>query len=46
MEAVNQIRSRFDLSDSAYKPVEFVLPENAVNVALPLYKSFSLNFHI
>ena len=31
MEAVNQIRSRFDLSDLAYKLVEFVLPENAVN---------------
>ena len=29
MAAVKQIRSRFDLSDSAYKLVEFILPENA-----------------
>ena len=30
VEPVKQIRSCFDLSDSAYKLLEFILPENAV----------------
>ena len=30
LELVRQIRSHFDLSDSAYKLVEFIMPQNAV----------------
>ena len=44
MEAVNQIISRFDLSDSAYKLVEFVLPENAVKCCPPSLQELFVKF--
>ena len=44
MEAVKQIRSRFDLSDSAYKLVEFVLPENAVKCCPPSLQELFIKF--
>ena len=44
MEAVKQIRSRFDLSDSAYELVEFVLPENAVKCCPPSLQELFVKF--
>lgn len=45
VEVVKQIRSRFDLSHSAYTLVEFILPENAVKCCPPSLQELSSNSH-
>ena len=35
LEAVRQIRQRFDLQDSAYTLLKFMIPQNAVNCHPP-----------
>jgi hypothetical protein len=44
VELVKQIRSRFTLSDSAYKLFEFIFPVNAVRCCPPSLQSIFVRF--
>ena len=44
VELVKQIRSRFDLNDSAYKLLEFIFPVNAVRCCPPSLQALFVRF--